>query len=76
MSCDGTEWIYFRKRTGEECFEKIFQVSVGLYGKVVLETTVNIDRTVQEKNITYPTDTKLAIYIINRLYKLAKVYGT
>ena len=33
---------------------------------------VNIDTTVQEKNITYPTDTKLAIKIINRLNKLAK----
>jgi len=30
---------------------------------------------VQEKNITYPTDGKLAIKIINRLNKLAKAYG-
>jgi IS5 family transposase len=33
---------------------------------------VLIDTTVQEKNITYPTDAKLAIKIINRLNKLAK----
>jgi IS5 family transposase len=31
--------------------------------------------TVQEKNITYPTDAKLAIKIINRLNKLAKRHG-
>ncbi len=29
----------------------------------------------QEKNITYPTDSKLAIKIINRLNKLAKQHG-
>ncbi|VVM27318.1 hypothetical protein BSPWISOXPB_395 [uncultured Gammaproteobacteria bacterium] len=34
-----------------------------------------IDTTVQEKNITYPTDAKLAIKIINRLNKLAKRHG-
>jgi hypothetical protein len=33
---------------------------------------VLINTTVQEKNITYPTDAKLAIKIINRLNKLAK----
>jgi len=35
-----------------------------------------IDTTVQEKNITYPTDAKLAIKIINRLNKLAKKHHT
>jgi hypothetical protein len=33
------------------------------------------DTTLQEKNITYPTDAKLAIKIINRLNKLAKRHG-
>jgi IS5 family transposase len=40
--------------------------------KQAQESTVLIDTTVQEKNITYPTDAKLAIKIINRLNKLAK----
>ncbi len=52
------------------------------------QNAVNIDTTVQEKNITYPTDAKLAIKIpqgtltafsihlvINRLNKLAKNEG-
>ncbi|SMN02581.1 Mobile element protein [uncultured Candidatus Thioglobus sp.] len=50
----------------------LFKMSVALHGKTAQESTVLIDTTVQEKNITYPTDAKLAIKIINRLNKLAK----
>src|SRR5680860_518115 len=50
-------------------------MSVGLHGELALEDAVNIDTTVHEKNITYPTDSKLAIKIINSLNKIAKAYG-
>ena len=75
LPCHSTELVHFRKRIGSKGFEKVFQMSVELNGKKALERTVNIDTTVQEKNITYPTDSKLAIKIINRLNKLAKQYG-
>jgi len=73
--CHSTELVYFRKRIGKEGVEKIFQASITLHGNVALENNVNVDTTVQEKNITYPTDAKLATKIINRLNKLAKAQG-
>jgi len=56
LPCHSTELIHFRKRIGKAGFEKLFRMSVGLYGKRALEDTVNIDTTVHEKKITYPTD--------------------
>ena len=73
--CSATELVHFRNRIGVAGFELIFKMSVMLHGKKANENTVLIDTTVQEKNITYPTDSKLAIKIINRLNKLAKKHG-
>ena len=75
LPCHSTELVYFRKRIGAEGVEHIFRMSVGLHGKAALEDAVHVDTTVQEKNITYPTDSKLAIRIINRLNKIAKAHG-
>jgi IS5 family transposase len=66
--------VYFRKRICAEGVDRIFQMSVGLHGDSALEDAVHVDTTVHEKNITYPTDSKLAIKIINRLNKIAKAH--
>lgn len=75
VPCNATELVHFRKRIGTQGFNLIFKMSVVLHAKAAQESTVLIDTTVQEKNITYPTDAKLAIKIINRLNKLAKYQG-
>lgn len=73
--CHATELVHFRKRIGTAGVEEIFKISIALHGKAAEERTVNIDSTVQEKAITYPTDGKLAIKIINRLGKIAKEHA-
>ena len=73
--CHSTELVKFRQRLGKSGIEKLFALSVQLHGKAAEEGTVLVDTTVQEKAITYPTDSKLAIKIINRLNKLAKREG-
>ena len=70
-----TELVHFRTRIGATGIQKIFDMSIALHGRLAQEDTVNIDTTVQEKNITYPTDAKRAIKIINRLCKIAQHHG-
>jgi len=43
-----------------------------MHGKAVLNEDVSIDTTAQPKNITYPTDTKLAVKIIRQCRKIAE----
>ena len=52
----------FRKRIGEKGAEKIFKISLMVNAKEITAKEmkmVMIDSTVQEKNITFPTDAKL-----------------
>ncbi len=72
---DPTEFIHFRNRIGKEGAERLLKVSVQLFGKEAQEKEVLIDSTVQEKNITYPTDAKLHKRIIEKVNKIAKQEG-
>ena len=69
--CDPSELVHFRKRLGEAGMEKIFRTSVAIFGKKALENDVVVDTTVQEKNITFPTDTKLRVKVMKRCWKIA-----
>jgi len=72
LPCDATELVKFRQRIGKEGVEKIFAMSVALHGKACEEKQVIVDTTVQEKNVTYPTNGKLAIKMIHHLHNIAK----
>jgi IS5 family transposase len=70
--CDPSDLVHFRHRIGVEGVEKILAVSLLIHGEAELNEDVSIDTTVQEKNITYPTDTKLAVKIIKQCRKIAR----
>lgn len=74
--CSSAELVHFRQRIGEAGVQKLFAGSVHLHGHHAEASEVHVDSTVQETNITYLTDSKLAIKIINRLNKLGKRCGT
>lgn len=70
--CVPTELVEFRKRIGEEGIELIFKESIRVNGKDGQEKNATTDTTVQEKNITYPTDSKLHKKIIKKCVSLAE----
>jgi len=76
LPCHSTDLVYFRKRIGVKGFEYILKTSIELHNEEnINEEQVIVDTTVQESNLTYPTDGKLAIKIINHLHKIAKKEG-
>lgn len=70
--CDASELVHFRHRIGKEGMELIFRESVRINGKDGNEPTVCVDTTVQEKNITFPTDDKLYRKIITKCVAIAE----
>jgi IS5 family transposase len=69
--CEPSDLVHFRHRIGEAGMQLILAVSIQLHGPKGGEKEVVIDTTVQEKNVTYPTDTKLYRKVIARCWKLA-----
>ncbi len=75
LPCDPTDMTYFRKRIGPSGVEKILAVSIAWHGEDALEDEVSVDTTVQEKNITFPSDAKQYRKIHTHLLKLANREG-
>ena len=69
--CVATELVEFRKRIGSEGIELILKESIRVNGKDSNDETLSGDTTVQEKNITYPTDDKLYKKIIDKCQGIA-----
>jgi hypothetical protein len=62
--------IKFRRRIGEKGSDQILHLTIHLFTKKeIQEKEILIDTTVQEKNITFPTDVKLKKKIIEKCRK-------
>ena len=73
--CDPSDLVHFRHRIGAAGVEKILAASILIHGEEMLNEDVSIDTTVQPKNITYPTETKLAVRIIKQCRQIAEKEG-
>ena len=71
LPCVPTELVEFRKRIGAEGIELILKESIRINGKDGDDKNLSGDTTVQEKNITYPTDDKLYKKIISKCVGIA-----
>lgn len=74
IPCVPTELVAFRQRIGEPGVELILQESIRVNEPPEDNNTgvvVSVDTTVQEKNITYPTDDKLYKKIIKKCWAIA-----
>jgi IS5 family transposase len=72
VPCEASELVHFRHRIGEQGVELILKESIRVNGDDSNDDNVNIDTTVQEKNITFPTDAKLHKKIIKKCQKIAQ----
>jgi IS5 family transposase len=71
MPCKASDLVHFRNRIGDEGIELIFKESIRVNGKDGQEHQATTDTTVQEKNITYPTNNKLHRRIIKKCLAIA-----
>ena len=72
VPCEASELVHFRHRIGESGIELILKESIRINGKDSHDENASIDTTVQEKNITFPTDNKLHRKIISKCKKIAE----
>jgi transposase, IS5 family len=70
--CEASELVHFRHRIGEKGIELIFQESIRINGDDSQDPHVSVDTTVQEKNITFPTDDKLYKKIIKKCQQITE----
>jgi IS5 family transposase len=72
---DPSDFVHFRHRIEPEGMKKIFKQSIDLFDKDFIRREVKevrVDTTVQEKNITFPTDRKLTEKVIEHCKWIAK----
>lgn len=75
VPCQASELVHFRNRIGKAGMELIFAESIRINGDDSKEDKIKVDTTVQEKNITYPTDAKLHKKIISKCQAISEKKG-
>ena len=74
--CAASDLVHFRNRLGKKGIEELFALSIAMHAdKVKKAKEVIVDMTVQEKNVTFPTDAKLYKKVIERCNHIAKTCG-
>lgn len=73
--CAASDLVHFRNRIGPSGAKLLFKESVRLHGPAVTAREVTVDTTCQEKNVTYPTDEKLASKAMEECRKIAGKEG-
>lgn len=71
--CASSELVHFRNRIGEKGFELILAESIRVnddHDDKDTHKTAFIDSTVQEKNVTFPTDAKLLKKVVNKILEI------
>jgi len=73
--CDASELVRFRERIGEAGMELILRESIRVNGTGGKQRDIVLDTTVQEKDITFPTDAKLHRKIVAECHAIAGAEG-
>jgi IS5 family transposase len=74
--CNPSDLVHFRKRIGEKGVEEILKATIYLHReRIEKEDEVVVDTTVQEANVTHPTDVKLRRKVIERMWKMGDTAG-
>lgn len=70
--CDPSDLVHFRNRIGKKGSEYLLKLTVQIHGKDEYEEEqVLCDSTVQEKDITFPTDAKLYYAVVEQCWHIA-----
>ena len=73
LPCEPSELVHFRNRIGQAGVEKILKMTVELHAeKVAKEEELVADTTVQEANVQFPTDTRLHVDCIEKLWRMGE----
>lgn len=80
LPCDPTSLVKWRQRVGADGFEKLLSETLRTAQRAKILPTkelqqVNVDTTVQEKAVAFPTDARLYHKARRTLVRLAKLHG-